>query len=117
MGHLHKTRATSLGLVWWLWWLWLWWLWFLHLPASVLVVRRSAARCGASQLPEPCGRSAVRVSTTNAAAAPVDAQRLLLRRVARWTQPSFATTLAEKKVTNLVEPGGGGADCVLHESV
>ena len=62
------------------------WLWR---RSSVPVGRHSAARCGASQLPEPCGRSAVRVATTNAAAAPVGASRLLLRRVARWTQPSF----------------------------
>ena len=44
--------------------------------SSVPVGRRSAARCSASQRPGPCGRSAVRVATTNAAAALFFAVRL-----------------------------------------
>ena len=91
------------------------WLWR---RSSVPVRRRSAARCGASQLPEPCGRSAVRVATTNAAAAPVGASRLLLRRVARWTQPSFRNYAWEKRKTARSQTwlslcgGGGGGDGV-----
>ena len=86
------------------------WLWR---RSSVPLGRRSAARCGASQLPEPCGRSAVRVATTNAAAAPAGASRLLLRRVARWTQPSFRNYTWEKRKTARSQTwlslcGGGG---------
>ena len=66
-----------------------------------------AARYETTQLPEPRGRSAVRVATTNAAAAPV-ATPFRGGSHARLSH-HFATT-HDKRVTQLVERGGGGGE-------
>ena len=56
---------------------WPWWL------SSGSVERRSAARCGASQLPGPRRSTAARVATTSAVVA-LDVVEQLLSQAVRW---------------------------------